>query len=76
MTRARRLAPVLLAAALVGLPLAGCSSFADEPACPTLPPGAEVSPLPGRRGVPAAVADAVRRRSLAARDGRHGRLGR
>ena len=45
MTRARRLAPVLLAAALVGLPLAGCSSFADEPACPTLPPGAEVSPL-------------------------------
>ena len=55
MTRARRLAPVLLAAALVGLPLAGCSSFADEPACPTLPPGAEVSPLPpGDEGSPLA----------------------
>jgi hypothetical protein len=44
---------VLLAAALVGLPLTGCSSFADEPACPTLPPGAEVSPLPpGDEGSP------------------------
>jgi hypothetical protein len=50
MTRARQLAPVLLAA-LVGLPLAGCSSFADEPACPTLPPGAEVSPLRPSDGV-------------------------
>ena len=31
------------------LSLAGCGSFADEPACPTLPPGAEVSPLPSSK---------------------------
>jgi len=40
-----RLVPVLLAAAL-GLPLGGCDSASDDPACATLPPGAEASPLP------------------------------
>jgi hypothetical protein len=41
-------APLVLAAALT-LSLAGCGEDSSDSACPTLPPGAEASPLPTPR---------------------------
>ncbi len=43
--RALRVALLVLAAALSS-PLAGCGEDSSDSACPTLPPGAEASPLP------------------------------